>query len=139
MKTLTKFLLLSAAFSVSLPSVHAADPAPGTPAKADQPAAAGKHRPMRNVKQRQALQQQIAKKLQLSADQRGQLKASRAKTASAIQAIRADSSLSADQKKTKVRETLQAARTERRSVLTPDQLKKWDKLQKHLRKGRGKA
>ena len=94
---------------------------------------------MRNLKQRRALQQQIAKKLNLTADQRTQLKASRAKTVVGLKAIRADSSLSADQKKAKARETLQATRTEMRSVLAPDQLKKWDKLQKHLRKSRGKA
>lgn len=136
MKTFTKFLLLSAALAASLPVINAADPAPAAPA--DQ-TVAGQHRPMRNLKQRQALQQQMAKKLHLTADQHSQLKASRAKTAAAIKAIRADSSWSADQKKAKARETLQAARTEMRSVLTPDQQKKWDKLQKHQRKGHGKA
>lgn len=136
MKTFTKFLLLSLALAASLPVINAADPAPTAPAHQT---VTGPHRPMRNLKQRQALQQQMAKKLHLSAEQRTQLKASRAKTADALKAIRADTTLSADQKKAKARETLQAARAEMRSVLTPDQLKKWDKLQRHQRKGHGKA
>lgn len=136
MKAFTKFLIVSAALAASLPVINAADPAPAAPA--DQ-TAAGKPRPLRNLQQRRALQQQIAKKLHLTTEQRAQFKASRTKTAEALKAIRADTSLSADQKKAKARETLQAARSEMRSVLTPDQLKKWDKLQKHLRQRRGKA
>lgn len=129
MKTFAKFLIVSAALAASLPLVNAADPAP-----ADQ-ATSGNHRPLRTLKQRRELQQQIAKKLHLTAEQRTQLKASRAKTAAALKAIRADAALSADQKKAKARETLQVARTEMRAVLTPEQLKKWDKLRQHLRKG----
>ena len=133
MKTLTKFLVLSVLVTASLPATNPADPNPAVPTgQAATPA-----RPLRALQQRRALQQQIAKKLNLTAEQRTQLKASRAKTAAAVKAIRADSTLSADQKKAKTREVMQAARTELRSVLTADQLKKWDKLQKKLRNARG--
>ena len=128
MKTLLKFTLLAAGLSAAFPILHAADPAPTTAA----PAADHPH--LRALMQRRAaVRQRIAQRLGLSADQRAQLKAARVKTAAALKAVRADTGLTPEQKKTKVRETVQAARTEMRGVLTPEQQKQLNKIQAHLR------
>ena len=128
MKTLLKFTLLAAGLAAAFPILHAADPAPTTPAPA------ADHPRLRALMQRRAaVRQRVAQRLGLSADQRAQLKAARVKTAAALKAVRADSGLTPEQKKTKVRETVQAARTEMRGVLTPEQQKQLNKIQAHLR------
>lgn len=129
MKTLTRITLLVAGLAAAaLPTVNAAD--------ATAPAPAARHPRLRAMLAlRRAVRQRALKKLGLSADQVTQLKADRAKTATAVKAIRVDSSLTPDQKKAKVRETLQAARTEMRSVLTPDQQAKLQQLR--ARRGAG--
>jgi Spy/CpxP family protein refolding chaperone len=125
MKTLAKLTLLAVGLAAALPFVQAADPAPAAPTV--------KHPRLHALMQRRAVRQRIAHRLGLSQDQVAQLKAARAKTVAAVQAIRGDATLSADQKKAKVRETVQAARTEMRGVLTTDQRQKLDQLKKRLR------
>lgn len=130
MKTLLKFTLLTAGLAAAFPLLHAADPAPAAPV----PAPAANHPRLRALMQRRAaIRQRIAQRLGLSADQVAQLKSARAKTVAAVKAVRADSGLTPEQKKTKVRETVQAARTEMRGVLTPEQQKQLRKIQEHLR------
>ena len=125
MKTLARIIFVTAGAAIAIPTTNAADPAA--------PVAGGKYPRLHALLVRKAIRQHIAHRLGLSADQISQLKADRAKTGAAVKAIRADSSLSADQKKAKVRETLQAARTEMRGVLTADQQAKLEKIRAHLR------
>lgn len=134
MKTLTKIALLAAglvAAATALPVLHAAD---DTAAPAGKRALAGKHHPrLRALMQRKALRQRLAQRMGLSADQKAQLKAARASTVEAVKAIRADQSLSKEQKKAKLRETLQAARTSARGSLNAEQQARLGKLREQLR------
>jgi Spy/CpxP family protein refolding chaperone len=121
MKAFLKLTLLSAGIlAATVPSLSAAAAAPATPATPAAPA----HGRMHALLARRAARHHVAKKLGLSSDQISQLKTARASTAAAIKAIRADASLTTDQKKAKVRDTLQSARTTLRGVLTADQQSK---------------
>ena len=133
MKTFLKLTLLSVGFVAAFPVLHAADPAPAaTPAH--------KHPRLHAFLQRHAaIRHRIAQRLGLSADQLSKLKEARAKTAAAVKAVRADPTLSPEQKKARVREAVQTARTEMRGVLTPEQQKQWKKMQNHLRARPGKG
>jgi hypothetical protein len=136
MKTLTKLTLFTAGLAVAaLPLINAADTDTTAPAPAGKHALAGKHPRLRALMRRKAVRQRIAQKLNLSVDQIAQLKASRASTVAAVKAIRADSSLTPDQKKAKVRETVQAARANMKGVLNADQQAKMGKLRAFLRNG----
>jgi len=140
MKTFTKITLLAAGFAATvaaLPVLAAADTTTGNAASTAAPA--GKHPGLRALLHRRAIRQQVAKRLGLSADQISQLKSTRASTATAIKAIRADTSLTPDQKKAKARETIQAARTQMRGVLTADQQAKLGKIRTFLRNHRAQA
>lgn len=133
MKTLTKIALIAAGLmtvATVLPVLHAAD---DTAAPAGKRALAGKHPRLRALMQRKAMRQRIAQRMGLSADQKTQLKATRASTVEAVKAIRADKSLSPEQKKTKLRETLQAARTTARGALNADQQARLGKLREQMR------
>ena len=128
MKTLLRLTLLAAGLIAAvLPAANAAE--------ATQDPAAKHPRLRAMLALRQAVNQRVAKKLGLSADQVAQLKADRAKAAAAVKTIRADTSLTPDQKKAKVRETVQAARAEMRGVLTPDQQAKLQKMRARWRAG----
>ena len=127
MKTFLKLALLAAGLAVAFPFVHAADPAPGAPA-------AAKHPRLRALLQRRAVvRQRVAQRLNLSAEQIARLKSARANVVAAAKAARADTSLEPDQRRAKVRAAVQAARTEMRGVLTPEQQKQWHKVRAHLR------
>jgi Spy/CpxP family protein refolding chaperone len=137
MKTLTRITLIVAGLATAaLPALTAADttPAPATTTTTTTPAPAAKHPRLRaRLAFRQFIGQRVAKKLGLSSDQMAQLKADRTQTATAVKAIRADTSLTPDQRKSKVRETVQMARTQMLGVLTPDQQAKLQKLQARWR------
>ncbi len=135
MKTFTRITLLAAAFATGLSAINAAEATPA-PTGTTTPASAAKHPRLRAMMAfRNAMKKKIAKKLGLTADQIAQLKTDRTKTVAAVKTIRADTRLTADQKKAKVREALQTARTEMRSVLTPDQQAQLDKMRQ--KKGAG--
>ena len=130
MKTLAKIILVAAGVAVAIPVTNAANSV----------AATAKHPRVRALLVRKAVRQHIAHRLSLSSDQIAQLKADRTKTIAAVKAIRADASLTADQKKAKAHEAIKAARTEMRGVLTADQQAKLEKIRAHLRARRhGKA
>jgi len=134
MKPFTKFTLFAAGLAVAaLPLINAADTEAAAPAPAGKHALAGKHPRLRALGRSKAVRQRIAQKLNLSTDQIAQLKASRASTVASVKAIRADSSLTPDQKKAKVRETVQAARASLKGVLNADQQAKMRKLRGFLR------
>jgi protein CpxP len=131
MKTLTKITLLAAGLAaVSLPT-FAADNA--TDAKA---AHHGRPGLRALAKHRSELRAHIAHRLDLTDAQKQQLKAKRAETKSALQALRADTSLTKEQKHAKARELIASTRGNLRSVLTPDQQAKLDQMRERLAKHR---
>ena len=134
MKTFLKLSLLAAGLTAaSLPLLADATtsaPAPAAPA-------AGKiharHPRLQRMMQRQKMaMRQIGRRLDLSADQVAKLKASRATTRTALQALKADTTLTPEQKRAKAREILQAARTEARSTLTPEQQKRAHRMRDRM-------
>jgi hypothetical protein len=134
MKTLAKITLVSAGLlAATLPAFSAAKEKTG-------PADRLANRPLLRalVQRRAAVRAQVAKRLDLSAEQIAQLKARRASTAEALKAIRSDATLTAEQKKAKARETLQAARNDLRSTLTPEQKTRLAKIRAKLHKAAGK-
>jgi Spy/CpxP family protein refolding chaperone len=133
MKTLAKISLFVLGFSaVSIPAFSAtaenAAPAPAT----------GKHAHLRAALQkRQArLRAQVAKRLDLTDAQKEQLKAKRAELKTALKTVKDDASLSKEQKRAKVGELLQSARSNLRSVLNADQQAKLDQIREKVRKHR---
>jgi hypothetical protein len=115
MKTFFKFTVLSAVLLAAIGSnLNAATPT-------ETPSAPGHARLHALIRRHAAARHHVAKKLDLSSDQIAALKAARASTATTLKVIRADQSLTADQKKAKVRESLQSARKTMQGVLTADQ------------------
>lgn len=92
--------------------------------------------PLRALAARRAVQARVLKRLDLTAEQKTQLKAQRDATAGTLKAIRADQSLTREEKKAKAREVAQSARTQMRSLLTTDQQAKLDKMRERLRAAR---
>ena len=148
MKNLLKLPFLAAGLlAAASPFVYAATNA--SPAAADAsttaPAAApahpflAKHPGLRALlKRHQAIRQRVAKKLGLTDEQKNQLKAGRAKTAEAVKGIRVDASLTHDQKKAKIRSTVQTARTEARGVHTPEQQNQLKEMRARVQQFRGR-
>jgi Spy/CpxP family protein refolding chaperone len=121
MKTLLKLSLLSLGLASVLPTLNAADAADG--------AAHERHPRMRMMMKRRAmLRAHAARKLDLSVDQRAQIKANGAKVREQLKTLRADNSLTKEQKRDKARELLQSARNQFRGVLTPEQQAKIDQF-----------
>jgi Spy/CpxP family protein refolding chaperone len=129
MKTLTKITLLAAGLAaVALPT-FAAD-------KDAKAAHRGRPGLRALAKHRTELRARIAHRLDLTDAQKQQLKAKRAETKSALQALRADTSLTKEQKHAKARELIASTRGNLRSVLTPDQQTKLDQMRERLAKHR---
>ena len=76
----------------------------------------------------------IGRALHLTADQKIQLKAIRSQSAAAVEAIRADPSLTPDEKRSKVFETMTSARKQIHGVLTAEQEVRLHHIQRQLRK-----
>ena len=74
----------------------------------------------------------VAKRLGLSPDQRAKIRDIRTKTAAAVQPVRTDASLTPEAKRAKVRELVEAGRTELRGVLTPGQQQKLQRIRRRL-------
>jgi Spy/CpxP family protein refolding chaperone len=139
MKNLTKITLLTIGLAALSGSAFAAD----TAAPADSTAPAAKHRHHARVaairQHRAELRKHVAKKLDLTDAQKEQLKAKRAELKTALQSIRNDSTLSKEQKHAKARELVASARTNFRSVLTPEQQAKLDQARDRMAKHRKRA
>ncbi|PWT81024.1 MAG: hypothetical protein C5B58_10450 [Acidobacteria bacterium] len=75
-------------------------------------------------------------KLNLSNDQKAQIKQIHESTKSQIVAVNKDTSLTADQKKTKIREIRQNARKQTDEVLTPEQRQQLQAEMKQMREKR---
>jgi Spy/CpxP family protein refolding chaperone len=83
---------------------------------------------------RQMLRGRIAHALHLTPEQQEQMRTIRGQTAAALKGIRADTTLTADQRRQKAFETMQGARKQIHGVLTAEQEVKLHKIQRHLRK-----
>ena len=128
MKTIAKisFLALGLA-AVAAPAFSAAT-------VNDTAAPAAKHpRLQAALKHRATLRAQVAKRLDLTADQKAQLKAKRAATAASLKALRADTTLTREQKKEKARELRLSARGDLKGSLKPAQKAKIQKLRERLK------
>lgn len=138
MKTLAKISLLVAGLAAaSVPAFSA------TPTDATTPAPAGKRAHLRGLlaKRQAKVRAHVAKRLDLTAEQKTQLKAKRDELKQSLKAVKDDASLTKEQKRTKVRELVQAERGQMRAVLTADQQAKLDQMrekQGKLREHRAK-
>jgi protein CpxP len=133
MKTLLKASLIILGLSAAaLPVVQAADTtAPATTEK--------RHPKLRALlKHRAAIRQAVARRLDLTPEQKTKLQAGREKTVAALKALRADPNLTPEQKRTQARQTLEAARAEMRSVLTPEQQAKLKNMREKAKARREK-
>lgn len=134
MKTFLKTsLLFAGALAIALPSMQAAD-ASTSPA-APNPVA----HPHRRIGPlgRMMIRHRVAQQLGLSADQITQLKANRTTAASSIKAVRADTSLTPEQKHARVQEIVANTRAQMKSVLTPEQQAKLQELRARHHKPSG--
>jgi hypothetical protein len=132
---ITDFLVLSVvAGCIALPSVLAE--APAVPASPAPPPALAASAAIPQVKApaafRQAMQAQIMHSLRLTAEQRMQAKTIRERTAAAIAAIKADPTLTPDQKQVNIAATRLAGHRQIRELLTDQQREKLFRLQRQL-------
>lgn len=136
MNTFSKiaFIALSLA-AAGLPAYSAdSDITPSAPRSGHPP------RPLlRALAARRAMQARVLKRLDLTAEQKTQLRAQRKATVGALKEIRADQSLTREQKMAKAREVAQSARAQMRSLLTADQQAKLDQMRPRLRAVRPRA
>jgi Spy/CpxP family protein refolding chaperone len=74
----------------------------------------------------------LANRLRLSPDQRAKIRDIRTQTADAVRPIRTNASLTPEAKRVKVRQLVEASRTEMRGVLTPKQQEKLQRIRQRL-------
>ena len=79
---------------------------------------------------------QQMKDLNLTKDQKDQMKAMRQDAKSQRAAIQNDASLTPDQKKAKMKDMEQSFKTKRNSILTPDQISKMKEMKKQNHQGK---
>jgi Spy/CpxP family protein refolding chaperone len=129
MKKLIKFALVAVGLGVGALS---ALPAAAAETNTDVPKE--RHPRLRAlVKQRAAMRAEVARRLDLTDEQKAQLKSGRAKTAETLKTLRHDPNLTREQKREQARDALEAARAELRGVLTPEQQAKLDQARESRR------
>lgn len=74
---------------------------------------------------------QIAKDLSLTDEQKTKLKAALEEQQAKMKALRADTSLTPEEKKAKAKELREANQAKMKEILTPEQLEKWQKMQRN--------
>lgn len=126
MKTLAKISLVALGLAACIPAYAAAR---------DKAADKLAHHPRLRaaLQRRAAVRAAAAKKLDLTDDQKAQLKTKRQDTVAALKALRNDPNLTKEQKKEKAKELIQSARNEVRSALTPEQKKKAQAMRERLK------
>jgi len=140
MKNLTKITLVATSLAAAIPFLSNAAPTEGptssSPAAMTAPATGqpGQHPLMHR---RRALQRRIARKLNLSPDQISQIKSIRMSTRETLKGIRANTSLTPDQKKAQAREAIQSARTQMHGLLTPEQQAKLAEIKARIQERLG--
>lgn len=78
---------------------------------------------------RKEIRQEVAAKLDLTDAQKASMQSIAEKQRAELQALKADTGLSKEQKREKAKEIMQKYRAERQAVLTPEQQAKMDELQ----------
>jgi len=82
--------------------------------------------------------ERLAKQLNLTADQQAKVQGILQKQQTSMQNLRQDSSLSPQDRRTKMMDTRSATNAQIRAVLTADQQQKWDQMREsHQQRGRG--
>ena len=131
MKNPLKLLLLTlGTVACTLPLIQAEDT---TPAPAGGPPAEHREEFGRHGKERG---DRIFKELGLTADQQAKMKAFGEEQKAAAEALRADTSLTSEQKKEKRTQIWQDFKTKREAVLTPEQKKKADEMREKFKEHR---
>ena len=74
----------------------------------------------------------LARRLDLTPEQRNQIRAVQSKTRAAVKPIRADPTLTVEQKEAKLREIRQASRAEAHAVLTAEQQQKLERIRQRM-------
>src|SRR5262245_45202748 len=117
MKTITKLVLLSGSLALATPFTTSALAAPTHP-----------HRPPgRMMLPGKPALQHPARKLDLTAEQKAEMKSSRSATADALKAVRSDDTLSRKEKREKAQDLLKSARAQIREELTPERKARMEK------------
>ena len=80
----------------------------------------------------------IANQLGLSDDQKAQMKKMHEDQAAQMKALKADTSLTADQRKAKAKEIHQQHMSQMEGMLTPDQKAKWEQMKAAHKGGKGR-
>jgi hypothetical protein len=141
MKTISQIVLFAAGLA-SVTAAFALTADTTAPASAASPATTAAspqthphlHRLKARLQRRQLAARAIGRRLDLTGAQKDQLKTLRQKAAAEVRGIRQDTTLSPDQKKARIRETVQGARAQAGGVLTPEQKTQAAKLRRHLRR-----
>lgn len=131
MKTYLRLGLLAAALSVA---AYASDQPAAPPPPAPGPGAEfapGQLQPRGHHRARLAV---FANQLGLTADQKTSLKAIGKQTEASVKAVRANTALTPEQQRTQIVALRDAARTQMRALLTPEQQAKFDDLTSHPRR-----
>ena len=140
MKNLTKITLVAASLAAAIPFLSNAAPTegatPSTPAVTTTPAA-GQPAQHPMMHRRRMLQRRIARKLNLSPDQISQIKSIRMSARETLKGIRANTSLTPEQKKAQAREAIQSARTQMHGLLTPEQQAKLAEIKARIQERLG--
>ena len=130
MKNVTKlFLITLGAAILSLPVLRAEETAPV--------GASPEHRE-KNRERMKDMGEHMAKELGLTADQQTQMKALMVEEKKGADAIKADESLTPEQKKEKKKQLRQDFQTKRQALMTPEQQKKAEEMKGKFQERRQK-
>ncbi|RYY67343.1 MAG: hypothetical protein EOO13_14665 [Chitinophagaceae bacterium] len=77
------------------------------------------------------------KDLNLTSDQSAKLKAQREASKTKVESIKANSSLTEEQKKAQIKEVMKASKADMKNILTADQMKKMQEMKKDRHGGKG--
>lgn len=114
--------------------------APLTPARAQEQTPAQDQKPAGG--RREAIKgrlEMLAKQLDLTDAQKEKLKPILKDQAEQLKALRADTNMSRDDKMAKLKEIRESLNAQLKTILTPEQMEKWQKLRENMAKRRAKT
>ncbi|HTI97306.1 MAG TPA: hypothetical protein VL527_00275 [Dongiaceae bacterium] len=114
--------------------------APLTPARAQEQTPAQDQKPAGG--RREAIKgrlEMLAKQLDLTEAQKEKLKPILKDQAEQLKALRADTNMSRDDKMAKLKEIRESLNAQLKTILTPEQMEKWQKLRENMAKRRAKT
>lgn len=132
MNHFTKITVLAAGLAAAIPYVSAAEstsvPAPG----ANAPAATGHVHARGRAWHRQAAFRHMARRLHLSQDQIGQMRAIRSSTHRAVASIRANASLTREQQRSQIRALHATSRQQMLALLNSEQKARLERMHRRV-------